>query len=272
MERIALDAQTSAQTRPASRGDVGIDTVTTAAVRGCDNRAMNPANAHPGALIVIEGIDGSGSTTQSEMLLGWLRRVGIPGTPTCEPSKGPIGRTLRLHLGKHLELGGPQAEALAFAADRMDHVTSEIEPALAGGITVVSDRYYLSSLAYQALGCDLAWLREINRFALRPDMTVFLSVPVDVGVARFSGRATRERFEEDRDELARIAGMYEAAIAALKADGEEVQVIDGTRSPAEVHSDIVRLAAVVLRPRYPGVSLDGDAPEQSAVGSTAPTD
>jgi len=66
--------------------------------------------------------------------------------------------------------------------------------------------------------------------------------------------------------------MYEAAIAALKADGEEVQVIDGTRSPAEVHSDIVRLAAVVLRPRYPGVSLDGDAPEQSAVGSTAPTD
>jgi len=66
-------------------------------------------------------------------------------------------------LGRQIELGGPQAEALAFAADRMDHLVSEVEPALARGETIVADRYYLSSLAYQALSCDLAWLREINR-------------------------------------------------------------------------------------------------------------
>ena len=112
---------------------------------------MNPPNPHPGALIVIEGIDGSGSTTQSEMLLHWLQRIGIPATATSEPSHGPIGRVVRRHLGRQVELGGPEAEALAFAADRMDHVVSEVVPALARGVTVVADRYYLSSLAYQAL-------------------------------------------------------------------------------------------------------------------------
>ena len=232
---------------------------------------MNSENPHPGALIVIEGIDGSGSTTQSNMLLQWLQRVGVPSMFTREPSKGPIGGVLRLHIGKRLELAGPQAEALAFAADRMDHVNSEIVPALARGITVVADRYYLFSLAYQALSCDLAWLREINRFALRPDLTVFLSVPVNVGVARFSSRATRERFEEDRGELARIAGMYDAAIARLREEGEDVQVIDGDRSPDAVHADIVRLAAGVLQPRYPGVSIPASAQEQSTVRPTAPT-
>ena len=217
---------------------------------------MNPPNPHPGALIVVEGIDGAGTTTQTELLLQWLERIGVPAVAAREPSGGPIGVVVRQHLGRKVELGGPEAEALAFAADRMDHVVSEVVPTLARGVTVVADRYYLSSLAYQALACDLDWLREINRFALRPDLTVFLSVPVDVGVKRFSGRATRERFEEDRGELVRIADRYDAAIAALQADGEVVTVIDGSRSPADVHAEIVRLAAAVLVRRYPGVAMD----------------
>jgi dTMP kinase len=231
----------------------------------------NPPNPLPGALIVIEGIDGAGSTTQAEMVVAWLGRVGIPAAFTSEPSKGPIGATLRQHLARKIELGGPQAEALAFAADRMDHVTSEIVPALARGTTVVSDRYYLSSLAYQALSCDPAWLREINRFAVRPDLTVFLAVPVEVGVARFSGRATRERFEEDRAQLARIAAAYDAAIARLCEEGEEIRIVDGTASPDEVHAQVVRLVTGILRPRYPSVSLAVDAREQSPARSTRPT-
>jgi dTMP kinase len=137
----------------------------------------------------------------------------------------------------------------------MDHVVSEIVPALERGTTVVTDRYYLSSLAYQALGCDLAWLREVNRYALRPDLTVFLTVPADVGMDRLSGRETRERFEEDRGELGRIAGLYDAAIKLLAAEGEVVHVIDGTRPPAEIHSEILALATPVLTVRYPGVAL-----------------
>jgi dTMP kinase len=221
---------------------------------------MNPVNPHPGALIVIEGLDGAGTTTQTDRLVAWLGRIGVPSVATREPSGGPIGAVLRQHLGRQVELGGPEAEALAFAADRMDHVVSEIAPALAVGTTVVADRYYLSSLAYQALSCDLSWLREINRFALRPDLTVFLSVPVDVGMERFSGRATRERFEEDRAGLTRIAEHYGAAIEALRDGGEEVIVIDGTRSPSEVHAEIVSLVAPVLAPRYPGVEVTAGTP------------
>ena len=131
----------------------------------------------------------------------------------------------------------------------------EVVPALARGETVVTDRYYLSSLAYQALGCDLAWLLEINRFALRPDLTVFLDVPVEVGMDRLSGRESRERFEEDGGILDRIAGLYRAAIAALREAGEEVHIIDGTRSPAQIHEEILRLAADVLRSRYPDAAF-----------------
>lgn len=116
---------------------------------------MNPHNIHPGALIVIEGIDGAGTTTQTDLLVAWLTRIGIPSIATREPSDGPIGVVARKHLGRHLDLASPEAEALAFAADRMDHVASEIVPALARGTTVVADRYYLSSLAYQSLQCDM---------------------------------------------------------------------------------------------------------------------
>lgn len=217
---------------------------------------MNPVNPHPGALIVIEGIDGAGTTTQTEMLLQWLQRIGIPSLATREPSDGPIGVVARQHLGRKVDLASPEAEALAFAADRMDHVASEVAPALSKGMTVVADRYYLSSLAYQALSCDLAWVREINRFALQPDLTVFLAVPVDVGRERLSGRAALERFEDDRDELVRVTERYEAAMTALRADGEAITVIDGARTPAEVHAEVVRLAAAVVAPRYPGVVLD----------------
>jgi dTMP kinase len=216
---------------------------------------MNPPNLHPGALIVIEGIDGAGSTTQSQMLVNWLKALSIPANLTSEPSKGPIGVAVRNHLKRRTDLGGPEAEALAFAADRMDHVASEVEPALARGVTVVTDRYYLSSLAYQALGCDLDWLLEINRFALRPDLTVFLSVPVHVGLDRLSGRETLERFEDDGGEMARIAGLYDAAIARLRAAGETVEIIDGTRPQAEIHAEIARLAGKTLAARYPGVEL-----------------
>ena len=217
---------------------------------------MTPVNPHPGALIVIEGIDGAGTTTQTEMLAQWLQRVGIPSLATREPSDGPIGVVARQHLGRKVDLASPEAEALAFAADRMDHVASEVAPALSKGITVVADRYYLSSLAYQALSCDLEWVREINRFALRPDLTVFLAVAVDVGRERFSGRAALERFEDDRDELVRVTERYEAAMTALRADGEAITIIDGARSPAEVHAEVVRLAAAILALRYPGVTMD----------------
>jgi thymidylate kinase len=90
---------------------------------------------------------------------------------------------------------------------------------------------------------------------LRPDLTVFLSIPVEVGMKRFSGRATRERFEENHTQLEQIVERYDAAMAALRAGGEEITVIDGAREPAEVHAEIAALASAVLAPRYPRVAV-----------------
>ena len=105
----------------------------------------------PGKLIVLEGIDGSGTTTQARLLCEWLAGRGVAVHLTREPSDGPVGRLIReiLH-GAHAPVAG-DTMALLFAADRVDHLSREVLPALDRGTHVVTDRYYHSSLAYQAI-------------------------------------------------------------------------------------------------------------------------
>ncbi|MEO8214263.1 MAG: dTMP kinase, partial [Myxococcales bacterium] len=116
--------------------------------------------------VVLEGIDGSGTTTQLDRLVEHLRERGRQAVATREPSTGPIGRLLReILLGQHvvpMPAGGAspvdgRAMALLFAADRRDHLGREVEPALTNGADVVSDRYILSSLAYQAVEAERQW-------------------------------------------------------------------------------------------------------------------
>ncbi|HSS39071.1 MAG TPA: dTMP kinase, partial [Polyangia bacterium] len=153
--------------------------------------------------IVLEGIDGSGTTTQLDRLGRHLSARGRRVHPTREPSQGPLGRLLReILLGGHrLPDGGAVdglAMALLFAADRRDHLTREIEPALAAGMDVISDRYVLSSLAYQAQEADRAWVAGLARDLRVPDLTILLDVPVAVAAARrrAAGRSD-ERYDAD---------------------------------------------------------------------------
>src|SRR6187551_2268493 len=153
-----------------------------------------------GRLIVLEGIDGSGTTTQTERVSAWLRTRNQTVLSTREPTSGPVGRFLRTALRQELsdEQGDAvsldwAAMALLFAADRVDHVTRHILPALLRGETVVSDRYDLSSLLYQSLTSPqgsqvLPWLKSINAQALRPDLTLVLDVPSDLAEARRAAR------------------------------------------------------------------------------------
>src|SRR5260221_6737154 len=125
--------------------------------------------------IALEGIDGSGTTTQSGHLVAHLASRGRRAHATREPSAGPIGRLLReILLGQHgLPGGAPadgQAMALLFAADRRDHLRREIEPALAAGTDVVSDRYLMSSLAYQAEEAERSWVASLARVVRAPDI------------------------------------------------------------------------------------------------------
>jgi dTMP kinase len=199
--------------------------------------------------MVIEGIDGSGTTTQVPLLEAHLARRGRRVHTTREPSPGPVGGLLReILVGGHRLAGeravDGRAMALLFAADRRDHLTREIEPALAAGADVISDRYVLSSLAYQAQEAERDWVASLARDVREPDLTLLLDVPVAVAAERrrAAGRAD-ERYDAD-DVQARVAARYRELVAA---DPRAV-VIDATRSVVEVAVAIARAVDVVLEP------------------------
>ncbi len=188
---------------------------------------------------MLEGLDGSGTTTQAERLAAALRREGREVVVTAEPSRGPLGQQARLVLSGRLRGGAgaggfdPGALALLFAADRLDHLQSEILPALARGADVVCDRYTLSSLAYQSLTTgDLDWVAAVNARARAPDLTLFLEVSPRTALRRrFAASAEREIFEVPAFQR-RVARAYRRALARVEAAGEAVAVVDG-EAPAE---------------------------------------
>jgi len=196
-----------------------------------------------GKFIVIEGLDGAGTTTQADKLTKYAREVqGIDVVLTAEPSKGPVGSMLRLALANRIAMkgGAPLTSdtlALLFTADRLDHIASVVEPALAAGKMVVCDRYVMSTLAYQAKSeADLLWLFQLNARAPKPDVTVFLRVPTPVGLARISGRGERDIFETEQF-LARVERNYETVLA--EADVGPVAVVDGT-APVQTVAGAIR--------------------------------
>lgn len=213
----------------------------------------------PGKFIVIEGIDGAGSSTQAALLVQHLRAKGAKVLATKEPTAGPAGALIRLALDKRLR--GPnrdyhegaephqgddafdvRALALLFAADRMDHVHAVVEPALEQGRWVVCDRYVLSSLAYQGMDLGLDWIAEINRFARAPDLTIYLDVPVRATQARMKAtRLTAERYESAAEQMS-VRESYEKAIPHYEKIFGALKTIPATGSEEEVAA-LVRDAA-----------------------------
>lgn len=206
-----------------------------------------------GLLIVLEGIDGAGTTTQAAALRERLAGRADPVVVTAEPSAGPVGRLIRDVLrGRAGGASGAEdlamnfdrlALALLFAADRLDHMAREVRPALARGGVVISDRYVLSSLAYQGLDAPREWVAEINRFAPVPDLTVVLDVPVDVALARLGQRAGRDLFETT-ETLERVATAYREVLA--QGGLGPVVVLDGTRPREVVTEGVLRAVEPLL--------------------------
>lgn len=188
--------------------------------------------------IVLEGLDGSGTTTQAKRLVEALQAAGHPAHFTREPSDGPIGTSLRQALsgrlvrpdGKRLT---PETFALLFAADRVDHLASEIEPLTKQGITVVCDRYVLSSIAYQGQELDPAFVQAVNAQSAAPDLTLFLKVSPDTAVNRRASRHLGDELYEAVEVQRRVAQAYDAAVKAFQAS-HRVHTLDGERGVDEV--------------------------------------
>ncbi len=168
---------------------------------------MSPHNK--GLLIVLEGIDGTGKSTQARALLRRLRAAGVPAVRFREPSLGRWGREIR-RLAKTAGSVTPEEELALFVKDRRENVERNLEPALAAGKVVVLDRYYFSTVAYQgAKGLDPVRLRRLNeRFAPRPDLVFILDLNPAASLARIAGRGRRDELFEHENYLARVRAIF----------------------------------------------------------------
>lgn len=194
-----------------------------------------------GKFIVLEGIDGSGTTTQAVALAQYLFQKDKQNIVllTREPTKlSPYGQKLRRQLSGELlpdeqPLTSPEEWAGLFIDDRRWHVSQCIHPMLREGIQVVSDRYKLSTIAYQsAQGLDMDGLIQRHEGLVVPDLTLLIDVPVEVAMERLrKDRSGREYFEK-KDLQERIRNNY--LLAVRKLDSERIRIINGTLAIDEV--------------------------------------
>jgi dTMP kinase len=204
-------------------------------------------------LIVLEGLDGAGTTSQAKRLAEALRNRGVANLVTRQPSDGPVGTLLRQMLtGQHMMANGqaPSQDmfGLLFAADRMDHIEREVEPALAAGRVVISDRWYHSSFAYQAGADDRAWLAVLNQKARVPDLTIFLRVAPEVAAHRRMLAGRVQELFEDVPMQRRVAAGYDQVNAQL-SDTERIEILDGEQTIEQVWQAIWALAEQLLHLR-----------------------
>ncbi|MEM2020698.1 MAG: dTMP kinase [Zestosphaera sp.] len=187
-----------------------------------------------GYFIVLEGLDGSGKTSVSRTLINLLNMQGVKALYTYEP----FGRDFIKLMNTYGRRLGGVMEAFLMAADRFNHVTTVIEPALKEGMVVVSDRYYYSSIAYQgAKDVDVSWVKTLNSFAPEPDVAIYLDVEPELGLARKKTSSTKIRYmEEDVDFLRRVRLIYRGLVTR----GSLIEV-DASRPLEEVVSECSRV-------------------------------
>lgn len=204
-----------------------------------------------GNFIVLEGVDGAGTTTHTKLLAEGLRSRGLPVHTTREPSDGPLGMMLRQILTGRVVVPGIRGVrppswttmALLFAADRLDHCEAEIVPNLMDGVSVISDRFDYSSVAYQSVtgGGEpetVAWVKELNRHAKRPDLVIVLDIPPEVAAKRRLSRTTGREMYDDDSLQEQLASFYENIDQHFP--GDRVVHVDADRPVEQVAADVMR--------------------------------
>lgn len=190
---------------------------------------------YSGKLIVFEGPDGSGTTTQAKKL-----SEEIDAYYTAEHTDRIHGR--KFLIGEKVEEMissenySAEAIALGFAADRMVHLEEEVIPRLEKGDTVIMDRYYHSSLTYQpTLGADFEWVMELNKAAVKPDLTIILDVEADIGMERLGERGPDNNIFEELDFQQEVVARYRKLPDRMD---EDIVLIDGSESISRVRRKV----------------------------------
>ena len=209
-----------------------------------------------GFFLTLEGVEGSGKTTQTALVADALRGAGYGVMVTREPGGTRAGEAIRaIFLDSAVSLHAA-AELLLVLADRAQHVREKLKPALAAGEIVLSDRYSDSTIAYQGYGrgLDLKLLDELNRLAsdgIRPDLTIVLDLAVETGLERTRARVRGDvrgpdRFEGEQVEFHRR--VREGFLKIARDEPQRVMTIDATRPMAEITAQIAdAVLAVVTR-------------------------
>jgi dTMP kinase len=197
-----------------------------------------------GVLVVLEGIDGSGKTTQARSLLRRLRYRGYSGVFFREPTRGRWGREIK-RLAVRADSLTPDEELELFVRDRRENVERNLVPALKAGKVVVLDRYYFSTIAYQgAKGIDPGKIRRMNEaFAVKPDLVIVLDVDAKAGLTRIRGRKRRDELFEREDYLARVREIF------LSLKGLRFVHLDGRGDKRTIGQAIWRYVAPLLPKR-----------------------
>lgn len=192
--------------------------------------------------IVLEGLDGAGTTTQAAKLQEYFTKLKKDSFLTREPTDGPIGKLVRDVLaGRSMRYRLAEREmALLFAADRLEH-SRLIESKLLTGSHVVCDRYIFSSMAYQTLDPSISaeWVTQINLGFAKPHLTLFLSVPVDECLRRIAERNESPSVYEKKDFLETISRNYRRLREYYRDHVGPLVVVEGTLPPDDVHSEIM---------------------------------
>ena len=214
---------------------------------------MSPVFSGRGRFITLEGPEGSGKTTAARHLAEWLRGRGVATVLTQEPGGTPLGDEIRrivLHMRGMSDDLDPRADALLYAAGRAQHVARVIRPAIERGEWVVCARYADSSLAYQGAGygndmVDLRRLQDFATFGLRPDVTLLLDVPVEIGLERTRRRSEWNRFE-DTEGVAFFEQVRAAYLRLAEEEPDRFRVIDGSGSVEAADAAIREIVGLLL--------------------------
>lgn len=206
------------------------------------NKEQKKAQVKKGAFIAFEGIDGSGKSTQIQLLSEKLREMEIYCYTTMEPTDSPIGSLIHQIMTGRIKTDNKVIAGL-FVADRLDHLLNDVNGILSKileGTTVITDRYYFSSYAYHSVDMPMEWVIQANaqsKEILQPTITIFIDVNPNTAIERIAKNRFHQELFEKKSRLVKVREKYLEAFDRLK-DEENYVIIDGNRAQKEIAEDV----------------------------------